>query len=226
MLISLIRTVILYAVIMTAMRVLGKRQIGELEPSELAITILISELASVPMQDPDQPMLTGLVPICTLLSLGAVTSYLTMISPVFRRMMYGKPSIIIKDGKLVQREINSLRLNLDEITEELRLKDVTDISTVKYGIVETNGQLSIIRYNSSNPVALKDLNIPGGTTPSLPYTLVSNGKLMRSNLKICGLKKEDILSILRERNIPSYKKVYYMYVDGDNNYTVIKKEKG
>jgi uncharacterized membrane protein YcaP (DUF421 family) len=207
------------------MRMLGKRQIGELEPSELVITILISELAAVPMQDPDQPMLTGILPIFALLCLGAITSYATMASPAARRLIYGKPSIIIKDGKLVQKEIKSLRLNVEEINEELRLKNVTDISTVKYGIVETNGQLSIIRYENENTVTRRDLNISKGTTASLPYTLISGGRLMRPNLKLCGITKDYILSILNDRNIKSIRDVYYMFVDGENNYTVIKKEK-
>ena len=122
MLISFVRTILLYIVIVAAMRLLGKRQIGELEPSELAITILLSELAAIPMQDPAQPLTSGLIPMLVLLALGFLTSIVAVASPLMRRILFGKPSIIIENGKLNQKEIRRLRLSVDELAEIARMQ--------------------------------------------------------------------------------------------------------
>ena len=196
--IALVRTVFLYAVVIAVMRTLGKRQIGELEPSELVITILVSELAAVPMQNSGLPLAAGLVPIAVLFSLGILTSVLTLKSPWLRKLFYGKPSVIIRKGEFVQGEIRRLRLSADEISEELRLQKITEIKRVKYGIIETNGQMSIIEYSGD------------GTNDGLPVSLICNGRLMKENLKLTGMSKNDILRILQERNIDGIRNVFYM----------------
>jgi len=157
MLISVIRTAILYAVIIIAVRALGKRQVGELEPNELVITILISEIAAIPMQDPEIPLLSGVVPIVVLLFLGSVSTVLTLRFPVVRTVLYGKPSIVISEGRFLKDELKKLRVTKDEIEEELRLKDVADISDVKLGIIETNGRLSVILKPSARPLCKGDV---------------------------------------------------------------------
>lgn len=224
MLISFIRTILLYIVVIVAMRLLGKRQIGELEPSELAITILISELAAIPMQDSAQPLATGLVPIVVLLALGLLTSVITVASPFLRRVIFGKPSIIIENGKMNQREIRRLRLNVDEIAEELRLKDVTNIQTVKFGIVETNGRLSIILNDGDAPVTRRDMSITVNSPSPLPYTIIANGRMIPDNAKKIGLPKETIEAELRKRNIERISDVFYMSCDTGGNIRVIKNE--
>lgn len=162
MLISFIRTVILYASIVISMRLLGKRQIGELEPSELAITVMLSELASVPMQDLEQPLAVGLVPIATLVVLGVLMSFLSMKSGKWRKLISGKPSIIICNGQTDLKELRRLRLNTDEVNEGLRLKNVEDIKIVKFGILETNGQLSIVLKEGSKPLTSGEFKTGGG----------------------------------------------------------------
>ncbi|MGN1450704.1 MAG: YetF domain-containing protein [Eubacteriales bacterium] len=203
------RTVFLYAVVIAVMRMLGKRQIGELEPSELVITILVSELAAVPMQNSGLPLAAGLVPIAALFSLGILTSVLTLKSPWLRKLFYGKPSVIIRKGEFVQSEIRRLRLSADEISEELRLKKITDIKCVKYGIIETNGQMSIIEYSGD------------GTNDGLPVSLICNGRLMKENLKLTGMSKADILKILRERNIDCVRDVFYMCRNENGTVSVV-----
>ena len=224
LLISFIRTILLYIVVIVAMRLLGKRQIGELEPSELAITILISELAAIPMQDSAQPLATGLVPIVVLLALGLLTSILTVASPFLRRVIFGKPSIIIENGKMNQREIRRLRLSVDELAEELRLKDVTNIQTVKFGIVETNGRLSIILNDGDAPVTRRDMKIHIDSPSPLPYTIIANGRLLRSNVKKVGLSQNRIENELQKRNISRVSDVFYMSCDTGGNIRVIKNE--
>lgn len=208
--VTLVRTVILYAVVIAVMRGLGKRQVGELEPSELVITILISELAAVPMQDPGVPLLRGLVPIAALFALGVMTSSLAVKFPRVRRLLCGKPSIIISDGKYVQREIKRLRLSVDEIGEELRLKGVTDVCRVKYGILETNGQMSVIGYSEKDP--------------GLPVGLICNGRLMRDNIRLLGLSEEAVSRELEKRGISSVSRVFYMSRDGKGRYCIIENE--
>ncbi len=198
--ITLLRTVILYAVVVAVMRVLGKRQVGELEPSELVITILISELAAVPMQDSGLPLVRGIVPIAVLLCLGIITSALSVKSPRIRKLLSGKPSIVISNGKFVQSEIRKLRLSVDEISEELRLNGVTDVRTVKYGILETNGQMSVIDFAE-------------GADVGLPVALICNGRFMKENMKMLKMNEEDVLKILRQRKIKSEKDVFYMSRD-------------
>ena len=136
---------------------MGKRQVGELEPSELVLSLIIADLASVPMQDYGIPLLTGVVPILTLLSLTMILSVLTMKSVRFRALLCGRPSIVIQNGSLDQREMARNRLTLDELLEELRGKGYTDLSAVKYAILETNGQLSVLPYANQKPPAARDL---------------------------------------------------------------------
>lgn len=224
MLISLIRTILLYGIVIFAMRLLGKRQIGELEPSELAITILISELAAIPMQDSAQPLATGLVPIVVLLALGLLTSVISIASPVFRRILCGKPSIIIENGQLNQREIRRLRLSVDEIAEELRLKNVTSIQTVRYGIIETNGQMSIILNEGDQPLIRRDLHISTFAPSPLTYTVIANGHLIRANMRQIGLSQTDLMKDLEKRNIHRVADVFYMARDTDGNVRVIRNE--
>ena len=141
-----LRTIILYILITAGVRLMGKRQVGELEPSELVLSLIIADLASVPMQDYGIPLLTGVVPIITLLSLTMILSVLTMKSIRFRALMCGRPSIMVQNGALNQREMSRNRLTVDELLEELRGKGYTDLSQIKYAILETNGQLSVLPY--------------------------------------------------------------------------------
>lgn len=224
MLISLIRTVILYIVVIAVMRLLGKRQIGELEPSELAVTILVSELAAIPMQDSAQPLLSGLMPIAVLLALGLLTSVITVESPTMRRLICGRPSIIITDGKMDQREIRRLRLSVDEIGEELRLKDIDDLQDVRYGIIETNGKLSIILHDGAHPACRRDLHISTSEPHRLTYTVIANGHLVQTNMKALGITSERIRDELRKRNLSDIKDVFYMSCDETGKLRVIPNE--
>ena len=139
MITALCRTVILYFLIMIGLRLMGKRQIGELEPSELVLTMMISDLATVPMQDFGIPLVNGVIPIVTLLAMSMLLSCVSLRNVRFRTLICGKPAIIIRNGKLQQDAMRHNRLTLDELFEELRTQGVTDISDVKYAILETGG---------------------------------------------------------------------------------------
>ena len=156
---GLLRTIILYLLIIVGIRLMGKRQVGELEPSELVLSLIIADLASVPMQDYGIPLLTGVVPILTLLCLTMILSVLTMKWVGFRALICGRPSVVIRDGVLDQREMARNRLTVDELLEELRCQGYTDLQTVKYAILETNGKLSVLPRAQDRPPTARQLKV-------------------------------------------------------------------
>jgi len=141
---AFIRTVILYFVVIITIRLMGKRQIGDLQPSEMVVTIMISELAAIPMGNIETPILVSILPLLVLIVLEVGLSYAGMKNKHIRRLFSGKPSVIIHNGKINKDEMRRIRMNFDDLKEELRLAGYTDAKTVKYAILETNGQLSII----------------------------------------------------------------------------------
>ena len=182
---ALIRTILLYLILMVGLRAMGKRQIGELEPIELVLTLLISDLASVPMQDFGIPLLNGVVPILTLLSLSMLLSWASMHSIRFRRLICGNPTTLIKDGILQQQAMRRNRFTLDELIEELRAQGVTDLKSVKYAVLETNGQLSVLLYPEFQPATPHQLG-KAGDGGQWCFQLVGNicGKLLPQSVPL------------------------------------------
>lgn len=212
MAIAFTRTIILYLLIIAGIRLMGKRQVGELEPSELVLSLIIADLASVPMQDFGIPLLAGIVPIITLLCITMILSLLTMKSLKFRAFICGKPSIIIENGKLRQQEMSKNRFTLDELMEELRMNGITDLSTIKYAILETNGKLSILPYTNQLPVTAQQMNFypdEGG----LPIIVVNDGRVMEKNLAYRGLNLDWLEKTLKKHNVHSPNEVYLLSVD-------------
>lgn len=158
MAISFLRTIILYLVVIMVVRLMGKRQVGELEPTELVVTIMISELASIPMQETGIPISAGLIPILTIFILEVMFSFVEMKNKKIRRFISGKPSVLVHEGKLILEEMKRIRFNRDDLMEELRLSGCANIGDVQYAILETNGQLSVILKKDNQPITQKDLN--------------------------------------------------------------------
>jgi len=209
---GLIRTIILYSVIIIGIRLMGKRQVGELEPSELVLSLIIADLASVPMQDYGIPLLTGLVPILALLSMTMILSVLTMKSVKFRILMCGRPSIVIRDGLVDQQEMHRNRLTVDELLEELRGQGYTDPALVKYAILETNGRLSVLPYANQKPPTARQLKVSveeGG----LPLVVISDGRLLEHNLKALGRDQRWLDKQLAQRDCKNPESVFLMLVD-------------
>ena len=215
---GLLRTIILYILIIAGVRLMGKRQVGELEPSELVLSLIIADLASVPMQDYGIPLLTGIVPILTLLSVTMILSVLTMKSVRFRALLCGKPSVVVRNGAVDQREMAKNRLTVDELLEELRIQGYTDLSVVKYAILETNGQLSVLPYANQKPPTARDMKVSveeGG----LPRVVVSDGKLLERNLKALGRDRSWLDRQLTQLGCKDVSKVFLLLVDeGDAVY--------
>ena len=209
------RTLILYLIIITGIRLMGKRQVGELEPSELVLSLLIADLASVPMQDQGIPLLSGVIPILTLLSLTMIFSVATMKSITLRTILCGRPSVVIRAGKFDQAEMRRTRLTVDELLEELRIQGYTDLSLIKYAILETNGQLSVLPYANQRPVTAQQMNI---TCPEggLPLILISDGRLLERNLRARGRNLDWLNKQLAQRGCSSPQSVFLMTLDEDD----------
>ena len=185
MLLSYLRTIVLYLILIAVIRVMGKRQIGQMEPTEFVVTMLVANLAAIPMQDGGIPLYSGLVPIVTVLGVELVLSYLSLRSVRFRRLLCGKPVILMENGKILQENLRQTRITLDELTSLLREKEVLDYQTVQYAILETSGNLSVFLYPKYLPATAKDAGVPA-SPQKLPYTIIADGYLFRDNLQLAG----------------------------------------
>ena len=221
---AFIRTIILYLVLIIGLRLTGKRQIGELEPIELVLTLLLSDLASVPMQDFGIPLLNGLVPILTLLSLSTLFSYFSLRSVRFRSLVCGEPAIIIRDGKLLQNVMRHNRLTLDELLEELRGQGVCDIDDVKYAILETSGQLSVLLRSDCQPITARQLGKQVKDDVFLPTILINDGRLMRRNLQQRGLDERWLQEELHRQHLTDTSEVFLLSIDPAGHVICLPKE--
>ena len=209
---GLIRTMIFYLVIIVGIRLMGKRQVGELEPSELVLSLLIADLAAVPTQDYGIPITTGIFPILTLLCLTMILSVLTMKNIRFRALLCGRPSIVIRDGQIQQQEMARNRLTVDELLEELRSRGYTDLSVVKYAVLETSGQLSVLPYANQKPPTARDLEV-SVTEGGLPLVVVSDGCLLEHNLEALGRTRTWVEREIRNRGCSGLEDVFLLLVD-------------
>ena len=221
---AFIRTVLLYFIIMLGLRLLGKRQIGELEPIELVLTLLISDLAAVPMQDFGIPILNGVIPIVTLLSLSLLLSVLCMRSVRLRRIICGSPTTLVRDGKPQQKAMQRNRFTLDELLDELRTQGVTDLTTVKYAVLETNGQLSVLLRAEDAPATPRQLGRSVRDDVSLPTVLINDGRVLQSELRACGLDDAWLTRTLSEHGYQSAREVFLLSLDGAGKLLCIGKE--
>lgn len=210
---ALFRTVILYFLIMFGLRVMGKRQIGELEPSELVLTMMVSDLATVPMQDFGIPLVNGLIPILTLLSLSMLLSLLSLKSLRFRSLVCGHPTILIREGEIQQDAMRKNRFTLDELMEELRGQGISDLTTVKYAILENSGQLSVLLRADQQPITPAQLRQPVEDDVFLPLVLVNDGRVIQQNLARCGRDQAWLQRELAERHLRSPKECFLLTLD-------------
>ncbi len=208
----LIRTVVLYLLIIVGIRLLGKRQVGELEPSELTLALIIADLASVPMQDNGIPMLSGLIPIVVLLAVATILSVLSARSIRFRALLCGRPSVVIRDGVVLEGELRKNRLTLDELMEELRIQGFTDFRAIQFAILETNGQLSVLPRAAQKPPSCAQLGI-STQDPGIPVILISDGRLLERNLKSQGYERAWLNRQLAAHGLSDPEQVFLFTVD-------------
>lgn len=221
MLYSIVRTLIFYLLLLLVVRLLGKRQIGEMEPSEIVVTMLLANLASITIENPDYSILYGVVPIALVFGADLLLSHLTFRSVKIRKLFCGKPVILIDNGKIDEKNLRRTRINLDELTMNLRQNGIFDPTTVKYAILETDGQLSTLLFAKDQPAAAKDAGQKVADT-ELPVTLISDGKLLRDNLPLTKHGEDWVRGQLAFRRC-SLREVLLMTVDAAGHIIFIKK---
>lgn len=222
MILSYIRTIVLYLILIAVIRMMGKRQVGQMEPSEFVVTMLVANLASIPMQDGGIPLYSGLVPILTVLGAELVLSAASLRSVGFRRLLCGKPVILIENGHVLQNNLRRTRITLDELTGHLREKDVMDITAVQYAILETNGNLSVFPYPRHMPASAKDAGIHP-KQQALPVTIIGDGHLYRQNLPAIGKDEDWVTRFLQERELKQAD-VWLLTLDSTGKTTLLRKE--
>lgn len=215
MLIIVIRTLILYGAVIVSLRVMGKRQLGELQPSELVVAIMISDLASVPMQDIDIPLMWGILPVLTLLIAEVLLSFISLKSKWARRFLSGEPSIVIYDGTIIESELLRLRFNVNDLLSELRLNGCHDISDVAAAVVETGGKLSVIQKTGARGVTVDDLKRKEIKKEGLPCIIISDGTLNKEELRRSGHSQAWLREELISREIKSAKQVFLLSLNAD-----------
>lgn len=222
MILSYVRTVILYLVLIAVIRLMGKRQIGEMEPAEFVVTMLVANLAAIPMQDSGIPLLTGLIPILTVLGVELVLSFLMLHSGLLRRFFCGKPVILIDNGKLLQGNLRMTRVTLDELAGKIREKDVLDISQVQYAILETDGNVSVFPFPQYLPASARDAGVTA-KEQYLPIVLIEDGRLFEENLQKAGKGLQWMEDTLRARGAEQ-STTLLLTVDGSGKTNWIGKE--
>ena len=223
MIVTLLRTVILYLLIIAGIRLLGKRQVGQLEPAELVLALLVADLASVPMQDNGIPLLAGVIPIVVLLCMAMAMSVLMMRSVRLRAFLCGRPSIVVEHGRVVQSALRKNRFTIDELLEELRGKGYCDLSAIRYAILETNGQLSVLPAARDQPLTAGQAGLDPDD-PGLPAVLISDGRLLRQNLKSRGYEEVWLERQLAAHGLRRPDQVFLMTVDETGRVYLVPRE--
>ena len=224
MILSFFRTTVLYIVLIAVIRLMGKRQIGQMEPSEFVVTMLAANLAAIPMEDVGIPFYSGLIPILTVLGVELVLSGISMGSVRFRRILCGKPLIMIENGRILRENLLKTRVTLDELTGHLREKNVLDLTTVQYAILETNGNLSVFLYPAEAPASARE----AGIVPKpryLPVTIIEDGVLMNENMEKAGKDEAWVRRVLgnHRASIPG---TWLLTVDREDHIFWLGKEQG
>ncbi len=226
MIVIVIRTLIIYAVVILSLRIMGKRQIGELQPAELVVAIMISDLASIPMESVNVPLLSGLVPVFTLISTEVIVSFLCLKSKGIRKFIVGEPSIIIYDGVINRKELEKLRFNIDDLLEQLRISNCYDISDVHVAVLETNGKLSLIPRDNARAVTVEDLKLNKVRRGGLPCNVISDGHLNKTELERSGKTLHQLNDEIKKRGGKRIEDVFIASIDAEGEiFMQLKKRK-
>lgn len=223
MAIVLTRTIIVYFTLLVAMRLMGKRQLGEMELSEFVVAALIADLAAHPLQDIGIPLINGIVPVLTLFCCEMLISGFSMKSIRFRSLLFGRPSLLIQEGKILQNEMHSNRFTPEELMQELRNQGIYDISRVQYAVLETNGSLNVMPCPEDKPatVGMLGLKIEDESYPSI---VINNGRILENNLKWLGFDLNWLEKKLKSEALENAENIYLMIADRQGRTYIAKKE--
>jgi uncharacterized membrane protein YcaP (DUF421 family) len=224
MVLGIIRTLILFLLVVIGLRFMGKRQIGQLQPYEIVIIIMLSDLSAIPMENTGRPLLSGLLPVFTLIVAQVAISYISLKSERARGIICGTPSVLIENGKIVETELTRLRYNINDLLEQLRSKDMPNIASVEFAILESSGQLSVIPKSQKRPLTPADMNI---STPyeGLPITLIIDGRMIQANLTKNNLDQDWLTTELKKFGIDSVRDVFFASLDTEGKLFYQVKEK-
>lgn len=220
----IIRTIIIYVAVTLAIRLMGKRQIGDMQPSELVITLLISEIAAIPLQDKNQPVMNGIVAVFLLVVLEICVSALTLKSFAIRKLLSGKSVVIIKNGTIDRQAMRDVRMTVLDLIELLRGQNVFNIENVSFAILEANGNLSVLLKGKKQTATAEDLKIKN-KSDALPLPVISDGQIVSESLDALSINRKDIIDILN-KNSQNIRDVFIMTLDRDGKYNIINKESG
>lgn len=223
--IVIFRTIIVYFALVTSMRLMGKRQLGELELPELVVAVLIADLASHPLQDIGIPLINGLLPIIILFCCETLLSGIAMKSVKLRGILFGKPCFLIDKGRIDQAQMQKNRFTLDELTEELRSNGITDISLVEYAVLETNGRLNTLLFPAERSATAKDVNASPPDN-GYPTIIINQGRIMSQNLRLMGKDESWLNAELKKRGAARPEDVYLLMLDAAGNIYYAAKEPG
>ena len=224
MLINFVRAIIIYLIVLIVMRLMGKREIGQLQPFELAISIMIADLASIPMTDPGVPIFNGIVPILGLLAMHLVITVLNIKSVSIRKITCGKPTVLVYRGKIDEEALKRERFTISELQERLRVKDVFNLGDVEFAILETNGEISVIQKPNKRNSIPEDFGIMP-EYEGMPYDLIVDGKIMSENLNKIGKDEKWLYKqVVKFKTTPE--NVLIATMDGKGNFFCQEKEKG
>ena len=216
MLIVVLRTLILYSLVVIVLRLLGKRQIGQLQPFELVVVIMISELAAVPSENVGIPLISGIIPILVLLFAGTTLSYMSLKNEKARAILCGRPTILVDKGKILEQELAKTRYNLTDLLEQLRLKNVPNIADVEYAILETNGEVSVIPKSQKRPAIPEDFQL-SPKYEGLPVPLIMDGKLHTENLRKAKVDQVWLEEEIKKQNLAGIEQVLLASIDSSGN---------
>ena len=222
MVISLIRAMLLYAMILCAMRLMGKRQISELQTSELVVTLLISDIAAIPMQDVSQPLLSGVLPIAVLVAGEIIVSAIMMKSMRFRKWICGNPVIVIRDGKVERNQLRRLRMTVEDLFSQLRENGISHLEEVSYAIVETNGTLSVLKKPGYDTPTCRMMDI-STEEKDMEVVVISDGAVSVAALSICGRTRQWLEGVLASEGV-SCREIFIMLLNVNGSYQIIRKE--
>lgn len=222
MAVALIRTLILYIIIIFSIKMMGKRQISDLQTSELVITILISNIAAIPMENASQPLLASLVPIAVLVCCEIFVSFLMLKNSKVRQIICGKPVVIISEGKVRQDSLRYLRLSTEDLFEQLRQMDVFCLSDVWFAIMETNGKMSVLKKTEKEPpgASVLGVQVPQNLVDAV---VISDGNISDFSLSLCGLSREWLEGVLQGQNV-CVKDIFIMTANKSKKFNIIPKE--
>lgn len=222
MFVIFIRSAIVYALVILAIRIMGKRQVGDMQPGELVITFLISEAAATPLENADQPILTGVVAIFSLVIMEVLTSVLTMKFFPARKIINGRSAILIANGEIDQKSMKDLRVTVPDLLELLREQGIFNINEVSYAVLETDGQLSVLSKCRYQPLSAQLQETPD-QGDQMPFLIISDGNLLSDGLRHSGLDEERLTALLKQKDLRK-KDVFLMTADAAGQYYIVEKQ--